>query len=386
MIGGYAGLASLAVGLADGFKISSEQGSAMSYFAKRYHPPGTRPGTLAVAGAPAPVPPKLHLIDYTDTEWEEIEGVNPEACRAYLDRDSITWIHVQGGADPETLNQLGEAFGLHDLALEDIVNSGQRPKIEAYGEQLFLILSHPLLEAGFAGTEQVSLFLGTNMVFSFHGGEHDPFEPVRARLRRHTGKIRAQEAGYLLYALVDLVIDHSFPVLERFGLELEDLEEELLERPSKETLRRLHELKRNLLLLRRMLWPEREVLSHLTRNEEYPFSHEVRLYFRDCYDHVIQIIDLLETYRDMTTGMLDLYLSSTSNRLNEIMRVLTVIATIFIPLTFITGVYGMNFGSNDGSPWAMPELHWYYGYPLIWLVMIAIGGGLAYLFKRKNWF
>jgi magnesium transporter len=358
----------------------------MSYFVKRYHPPGTRPGTLTGAGVPTLARPRLHLIDYTDTEWEEIEDIPTEACRAYLDRDSITWIHVQGDADAETLRQLGESFGLHPLALEDIVNSGQRPKIESYEGQLFLILSHPMLETDFAGTEQVSLFLDTNMVFSFHGGEHDPFEPVRARLRRHTGWVRTRGPEYLLYTLIDLVIDHCFPVLERFGSELEELEEELLNQPDRETLRRLHELRRNLLLLRRMLWPEREVLHQLTRNEEYPLDNEVRLYFRDCYDHAIQIIDLLETYRDMTTGMLDLYLSSTSNRLNETMRVLTVIATVFIPLTFITGVYGMNFGGNDGSPWAMPELHWYYGYPLVWVVMIAVGGGLAYLFKRKNWF
>ena len=358
----------------------------MGYFTKRYHPPGTRPGTLTAPGKTAVAPPRIHLFDYTATELEEIEDIAPGACRVYLDRPTITWIHVQGDADPDTLEALGGAFGLHELALEDIVNSGQRPKTELYDEQLFIVLSHPVLDDDYAGTEQVSLFLGPNVVFSFHAGTHDPFDPVRKRLRKHAGSLRTKGRDYLLYALVDLVIDQCFPVLERFGSELEELEDQLLAAPTKDTLRRLHELRRDALLLRRMLWPEREVLNDLTRNEEYPIADDIKLYFRDCYDHIIQVMDLLETYRDMTTGMLDLYLSSVSNRLNEIMRVLTVIATIFIPLTFIVGVYGMNFGNKNPSPWAMPELNWYYGYPLIWGLMIAIGGGLLYLFKRKGWF
>ena len=358
----------------------------MSYFTKRYHPPGTHPGTLLHEGVPAPTPPRISLIDYSDTVLEEVPDITPEQCLAYLDRPTISWIHVQGDADAETLRQLGASFNLHKLALEDIVNSGQRPKCELYEGQLFTILSHPILEDDYGGTEQVSLFLGTNVVFSFHEGKHDPFEPVRKRLRRHAGRIRRERPDYLLYALIDLVIDQSFPVLERFGLELEEVEEELLEAPTKETMRRLHELKRDALLLRRMLWPQRDVINRLVRDEEYPIGEEIKPYFRDCYDHTMQIMDLLETYRDMTTGMLDLYLSSVSNRLNETMRVLTVIATIFIPLTFVVGVYGMNFGSKSDSPWNMPELNWYYGYPLIWLVMIAIGGGLLYLFRRRGWF
>jgi magnesium transporter len=358
----------------------------MSYFTKRYHPPGTRPGTLRLPEGPPSVLPRLSLIDYSDTEFQEISDIAPEACRAYLERLTVTWIHVQGDADPDTLKQLGEAFALHELALEDIINSGQRPKTELYDEQLFIILSHPILEDDYAGTEQVSLFLWDNMVFSFHDGKHDPFEPVRKRLRKHAGSIRTRGSDYLLYTLADLVIDQSFPVLERFASELEELEEALLVSPGKESLRRLHELKRNALLLRSMLWPQRDVLNQLMHVEDYPIGEEVKPYFRDCYDHTIQIMDLLETYRDMTTGMLDLYLSSVSNHLNESMRMLTVIATIFIPLTFIAGVYGMNFGSQSDSPWAMPELGWYYGYPLIWLVMIAIGGGLLYLFRRKGWF
>lgn len=356
----------------------------MSYFTKRYHPPGTRPGTLTAAERPLS-PPRIRLIDYSDTELEILDDIRPEACQPYLERDSITWIHVQGDADAHTLQELGGIFGLHDLALEDIINSGQRPKTEIYDEQLFVILSHPVFEDGHTATEQVSLFMGPNMVFSFHSGVHDPFDPVRKRLRKHAGHIRSRGSDYLLYALVDLVIDQCFPVLERFANELEILEEELLARPGREVLRRLHRLKRDALLLRRMLWPQREVINRLVREEEYAIRNDTRIYLRDCYDHTVQVMDLLETYRDMTTSMLDLYLSSVSNRLNETMRVLTVIATIFIPLTFITGVYGMNFSHPD-SPWSMPELHWYYSYPLVWLIMIAIGIGLFLLFKRKGWF
>ncbi|MDF1530412.1 MAG: magnesium/cobalt transporter CorA [Sedimenticola sp.] len=358
----------------------------MSFFTKRYHPPGTRPGTLTQAQKTNPRPPRISLIDYSDTELEELVDISPEECQRCLERPTTTWIHVQGDPNAEMLKELGKSFGLHELALEDIINSGQRPKTEQYDTQLFIILSHPIFDDDYSGTEQVSLFMGDNVVFSFHEGTHDPFEPVRKRLRKHAGRLRTKGTDYLLYALIDLVIDQSFPVLERFGSELEELEEQLLEEPSKETMRRLHELKRDGLLLRRMLWPQREVLNNLMREEELQIKDDVKLYFRDCYDHTIQIMELFETYRDMTTGMLDLYLSSVSNRLNETMRVLTVIATIFIPLTFIAGVYGMNFGSKTESPWAMPELNWYYGYPMIWALMISVGIGLLYFFKRKGWF
>jgi magnesium transporter len=358
----------------------------MRYFPKRYHPPGTRPGTLSRAGIAQPTPPRISLINFSDSEFEEVLDIPAEACHEYFDRPTTTWIHVQGDPNLETLTQLGAAFGLHELALEDIVNSGQRPKIELYDGQLFVILSHPVLDDDNASIEQVSLFLGSNFTVSFHAGTHDPFELVRKRLRNHSGRLRSSGATYLFYTLVDLVIDQSFPVLERFGTELEELEDALLEQPTKDTLHQLHKLKRDALLLRRMLWPQREVLNALIRDDDYPFEEEIKLYFRDCYDHTIQVMDLLETYRDMTTSMLDLYISSTSNRLNEIMRVLTVIATIFIPLTFIVGVYGMNFSNNSKSPWAMPELNSYYGYPITWGVMIAVAGGLLYLFKRNGWF
>jgi magnesium transporter len=248
-------------------------------------------------------------------------------------------------------------------------------------------MAHPLLEPDgrTVRIQQVSLFLGDQYVISFHHGKADPFEPVRKRLRSHIGRLRERGADSLLQALIDLVIDSGFPVLERVSDALADLEEEMLETPTSEHLRHLYELKRTLVFLRRMLWPQREVVNRLVRGELSRISESTRIYFSDCYDHTIQIMDLVESYRDMATGLLDVYLSSVSYRMNEIMRVLTVISTIFIPLTFLTGVYGMNFG-NDNSPWAMPELRWYYGYPLVWLVIIVIAVGMLAYFRRRKWF
>jgi magnesium transporter len=358
----------------------------MTYFTKRYHPPGTSPGTLIKRDKLQQTPLRILLTDYTDSDYSEQELTRPEECAVYLQRDTVTWIHVQGHAEPDTLRGLGEAFGLHQLALEDVINAGQRPKVDDYKDQLFVVMSHPVIDAGDANVkmDQLSLFIGHNFVISFHPGENDPFTLVRKRLSDHVGRIRGRGADYLLYALIDVVIDEGFPVLERLGDEVEALEEELLDTPSKTSLRRLHQLKRTLVILRRMLWPQRDVLNSLVRGDSGLIADENMVYYRDCYDHTIQILDLIETYRDMATGLLDIYLSSTSYRLNEIMRVLTMIATIFIPLTFVVGVYGMNFG-NEHSPWAMPELRWYYGYPLVWLVMILIIAGMLVYFRRKKW-
>ena len=359
----------------------------MTYFNKHYHPPGTSPGTLIQREKIEKVSPKILLTDYTDSEYTEQELASPEECRTYLERETITWIHVQGDVEPDTMRQLGKLFGLHPLALEDVINTGQRPKMDSYKEQLFVVMAHPLISAGGTNVKlaQLSLFVGHNYVISFHPGADDPFEPVRQRLRNLVGRIRGRGADYLLYALLDMVIDEGYPVLEWLGDAIEKLEEELLDVPTNSSLHRLHHLKRTMLILRRMLWPQREVLNSLVRDESEFILDENKPYYRDCYDHTIQIMDLIETYRDMVTGLLDVYLSSVSYRLNEIMRVLTIIATIFIPLTFIVGVYGMNF-ANDQSPWAMPELHWYFGYPLVWLVMIGIVTGMMIYFKRKKWF
>ena len=358
----------------------------MAYFPKRYHPPGTAPGTLHPGERIKGAPLRISLTDYTDSEFTELVLLDPEESRVYLDRDTVTWIHVQGDAEPEILRQLGKLFGLHHLALEDVINTGQRPKVDDYTEQLFVVMAHPMIEDDSKDLkmQQLSIFVGRNFVVSFHPGAIDPFEPVRQRLRDHAGRIRARGPDYLLYALIDLVIDEGFPVLEILDDEIEQLEEQLLDSPTRDSLHQLHHLKRTMLIVRRMLWPQREVLNSLVRDESGLIAEENQVYYRDCYDHTIQIMDLIETYRDMVAGLLDIYLSSVSYRLNEIMRVLTIIATIFIPLTFIVGVYGMNFANGD-SPWAMPELHWYYGYPLVWLLMIGILVGMLAFFRRKKW-
>jgi len=359
----------------------------MGYFTKRYHAPGTSPGTLAPPEKAGRAPLRILLTDYTGSEFVEQELVSADECRAYLERESITWIHVQGDAEAETMRQIGQLFGLHHLALEDVINTGQRPKLDDFQGQLFIALAHPGIDSEHAEIRmrQLSLFAGHNYVISFHPGRDDPFAPVRQRLRNGVGHIRSRGSDYLLYALIDLVIDEGFPVLEWLGDQIEQLEEQLLEAPTRGGLHRLHQLRRTLAILRRMLWPQREVANRLLRGDTPLIREENKIYYSDCYDHSIQIMDLVETYRDLVTSLLDVYLSSVSYRLNEVMRVLTVIATIFIPLTFIAGVYGMNF-SHPGSPWAMPELHWYYGYPLIWLLMIAIAAGMLLYFRHRKWF
>lgn len=355
----------------------------MGFFNKAYHPPGTAPGTL-VEHAETPRPARISLVDYTPEEFIEREVAVPADCQPYLKRKSVTWIHVQGDVPADTLRNLGELIELHPLALEDVMNSGQRPKLDHYDDQDFIAMNLPGFCNSGIVSQQVSLFFGSDYIISFSNAEADPFEPVRRRLRSSNGLFRTRGADYLLYSLIDVIIDAGFPLLDSLGETLEELEAELLDKPKQETLGRIHEMKRELLLLRRSLWPQREVVNALLRPEHTLISDETRVYLRDCYDHTVHIMDLLETYRDMATGMLEVYLSSVSNRTNEIMRVLTIIATLFIPLTFIVGVYGMNF-SHDTSPWAMPELRWYYGYPLIWVVMLAVAGGLLYFFKRRHW-
>lgn len=327
------------------------------------------------------------MIEYDTGYLEEFPDVAIDECRRFLESPTITWIHVQGQPSADILRTLAECFAIHPLALEDILNTGQRPKLEMYEDQYFLVLGLPCLADARVCVEQVSLFLGENYVVSFHAGENDPFEPVRKRLRESKNRIRTRQADYLLYALVDRIIDQGFPVLEDISERIENLEVELLEHPGRQTLNSIHQLRRDLLLLRRLFWPQREVVNLLMREGGAPIREETQLYLRDCYDHGVQILDLLESYRDLSAGMLDVYLSSTSHRLNEIMRLLTVISTIFIPLTFIVGLYGMNFGRDlPRSPWAMPELDWYYGYPLVWLIMIGVAVAMVVYFKYRRWF
>lgn len=355
---------------------------------KRHHKheaPGTPPGTLPEPEAGVRAPLSIRMVDYTTEEVLDRELTDPTDCLPYLERPTRTWIHVQGPAEADTLRELGRIFDLHPLALEDVILGDQRPKAERYEAQLFMVLADPEVREGRVQVHQVSLFLGDRFVISFHTGPEDPFGLVRTRIRHPEGRMRSRGPDYMFYALADLIIDRGFPALQALGDRIEDLEDELLDRPSRHVPRALQAVKRDLLTLRRTLWPQREAINALLRDEGGLVTADTRVYLRDCYDHTIQVMDLVESHRDVTAGMLDIYLSSVSNRLNEVMRVLTVIATIFIPLTFITGLYGMNFESPN-SPWDMPELHWYWGYPYALGLMLVVAVGMLVYFKRKGWF
>ncbi len=357
----------------------------MADLIKRYHPPGTPPGTLTRRERRKPTATRIALVSYDESRLEEFDDATPAQCARYRGLPSTTWIHVSGHPEVEQLRELGQLLGLHPLALEDVFNTGQRPKTEWFDDQLFVIVSLPVAKERSVRTEQFSVFLADNLVVSFHESAVEVIEPVRQRLREHGSWLRGRKADALLYALLDLVIDHGFPVLEQLGEQIEILEAEILRSSGPHSLNTLHRLKRNLLTLRRMLWPQREVLNRLMAEGRTLVSAPTKIYLRDCYDHTIQIMDLIETYRDMAASLLDVYLSSVSNRLNETMRVLTVIATIFIPPTFFASVYGMNF-DRGASAWNMPELGWAYGYPALWAVMLATMVGLLVYFKRKRWF
>ena len=357
----------------------------MTYFDKNYHPPGTSPGTLVDHEEGNFETDPIHLIDYTANTFTEKEFATTDESQPYLSNESVTWLHLQGLIQADTIKHIGNLFKLPPLAMEDVLNKGQRPKVEEYDNLQFIVMSMPINVNGELTIEQVSIFLGENYIISFHSGNHDPFEPLRNRLRKESGRIRSLGADYLIYCILDLVIDQGYPILENLGESIESIEEKLLASSfEKTTLSEIHYIRRELLLLRRNLWPQREVLNNLLRNGNALIQEGTSIYLRDCYDHTIQILDLIENYREMAASLIDIYISSTSQRLNEIMRVLTMIATIFIPLTFIVGVYGMNF-SNPDSPWSMPELRWYYGYPFVVGVMIAIVVGMIFYFKRKDW-
>jgi len=356
----------------------------MAFFTKRFHPPGTPPGTLTVTPEAESTAPHIHLIDYNATDITIYDDVAASDCRPFLQRDSITWVHVQGQITEALLNELGDIFQLHSLALEDVSNRGQRPKIEAFDDQLFGIMSLPLMKADIIKVQQVSFFLSSTFLVSFCEGDSATFEPVIKRLQDNGSRLRSRGADFLLYSLLDIIIDQGFPVLESFGMQLEEMEDQILEAADNETLSNIHLVKRELILLRRMLWPQREVINQLLHDEHTLIQEDTLIYLRDCYDHTIQVMDLLETYRDMTGSMLDIYLSNINNRMNEIMKVLTVISTIFIPLTFITGVYGMNF-DRTASSWSMPELSWPLGYLLVWFVMLSISALMLAFFRRRGW-
>lgn len=351
---------------------------------RRYHTPGTAPGTLA-SGDPEPAAVHLRLVSYTQTDFDDSVLASLAECPLPDETEALLWLQLNGRPGADLLRDLGQRFGLHDLALEDVLNTGQRPKAEIYGEHLFLVLGLPVIREGRLQVLQVSLFAGPGFLICFFPQAEDPFEPIRHRARPpNNSLLRSRGVDYLLYAMIDLIVDSAFPVLEQTGDLIETLEELLLERPDRNTLADIHRLRRELLLLRHTLWPQREVVATLMRGDMALIEDRTGLYLRDCYDHAVQVLELQESYREMTASLLEVYLSSISHHTNEVMRVLTIIATIFIPLTFIVGIYGMNF-SHEGSPWAMPELYWYYGYPIVWGVMLAVVVGLLCYFRHRKW-
>ncbi|MBI3547231.1 MAG: magnesium/cobalt transporter CorA [Gammaproteobacteria bacterium] len=347
---------------------------------KRSRKAGMPPGTLIYLGDDKSTATRITLLHYAGQQVVEKEIQTAEECQVFLDTPGVCWISVTGVHEVEKLAPFGKVFNLHPLVLEDVLNTDQRPKLEDYGEYIYIVLRQLKNSSPSNGivTEQISLVLGRNFVISFLESESEIFKPVKERILQTRGRICNQGADYLAYALMDMVVDNYFSIFENLGERIEELEELLISKPAPEQMRNLHALKRELLSLRKSVWPLREVLSALQRGESTLIQKETGLYLRDVYDHTIQVIDTLETYRDMLSGMLDIYLSSLSNRLNQVMKVLTVVSTIFMPLTFIAGVYGMNFHN-------MPELGWRWGYPTVLLLMAAIAAGMLIFFRRKKW-
>jgi magnesium transporter len=360
-----------------------EDDSYVDYF---YDDPGVPPGTLDLEpDAPAP---DIILIDYNETVATRVKLSNPSDIAPYLDTESVSWIDLLGLGNNETWRQMGEVLNLHPIAQEDVVNVPQRPKVVEYPNQLIIIalmvMIHPELES--LHREQVSLILGKNYLVTVQEEpDYDCFDPVRDRIRKAQGPIRQNKADYLAYSLLDAIIDGFFPVLEFYGERIEELEDEVVENPTRKTLEKIYDIRRELLNLRRAVWPQRDAINRLIRDGNDLISPEVRIYLRDCYDHLIQVMDMVETYRELTSGLMDVYLSSVSNKMNEVMKFLTVMSTIFIPLTFVAGVYGMNF-NTEKSPFNMPELNWYWGYIFFWTMMIAIAASLIFFFWRRGWF
>jgi magnesium transporter len=348
--------------------------------------PGAMPGTLTIE-RDAP-PPVITLIDYDEDHANRKTITAPEECSEHLDTETVSWVDVKGLGSEQILQGIGTVFGLHPLVLEDVVNVPQRPKVEEYNNQLLVIARMVNLREAGRGfiSEQVSFILGKNYLLTVQEEpEYDCFGPVQDRIRLSKGNIRKHGADYLTYSLLDAVIDGFFPVLESYSEILEELEDEVVFAPTRQTLGKIHKIKRELLALRRAIWPQRDAINTLIRDGSSLISEEVRVYLRDCYDHTVQVLDMVETYREVAASLMDVYLSSVGNRMNEVMKLLTVISSIFIPLTFIAGVYGMNFDTS-ASPWNMPELEWSWGYPICLLLMGAIAGALIMYFQKLGWF
>lgn len=342
--------------------------------------PGTAPGTIH--SDPNAEATKIRVMAYTPSALHDAELQSVGQLKPLLQHWPVVWVDITGLDTAATIKELGELFGLHPLALEDVVNVHQRAKVERYQEHLFIVarMCNPEDQVR---TEQISLFLKPGVLLTFQERAGDCWDPVRDRLRQARGRVRSSEADYLAYALIDSIVDSYFPIVDQLSDLLDALDEDVTRQAHQSQMHRVHDLRGLLLALRRSIRPHREMINELTREDMSLVSAETRVFFRDCYDHVIQVIDMVDTYRELTADVRDFYLSSVSNRMNEIMKVLTIIATIFMPLSFIAGVYGMNF--NTDSPWNMPELNWRLGYPLALTVMLLTALGFLWFFKRRGW-
>lgn len=344
-------------------------------------PPGTVPGTLVAQPDAEAEPVQIRMISYDPDRIEERSVRAADIPSLAVPDRGVLWLDIWGISDPGVVKAVGDRFGFHPLALEDVLNVPQRPKVDRYEGHLLVVLREVPYRMP---SEQMSLFLADRVVVTFQERPGDPFDPIRDRLRRGLGSIRSQRADYLLYLLCDAVVDSLFPTLEKLGDEVESLEETVIRSPSPEMLREIRGVKRLLLEVRRSAWPARDAVNELLREESGLITPGTRVFLRDCYDHTIQVMDMVETFREMASNLVDEYISSVSHRMNEIMKVLTIVATIFIPLTFIAGIYGMNF-DPQASPYNMPELGWRYGYPAVLAVMAAAAAGMLLYFRRKKW-
>jgi magnesium transporter len=340
---------------------------------------GMAPGTLMHIGKRKIDSVHLSILNYDETGFEETDIKSIEESFLYKDKASVTWLSIDGLHDVDVIEKVGNEFDLHPLILEDILHTNQRPKMDDFENYLFIVArilhyddtSHKII------SEQLSLVLWKNIIMSFRETMGDIFDPLKERIRKDKGRIRKMGPDYLLYSILDTVVDNYLIVLENLGERIEELEERLITKPDPDTLESIHNFKRELIFLKKSLWPLRDLVSTLERGECGLIQEKTTVFFKDVYDHTIHIIDTMETYRDLASGMMDVFLTSVSNRMNEVMKMLTVIATIFIPLTFLAGVYGMNFTN-------MPELTWHYGYYIIWVIMIIVGISMWIWFKRKR--
>lgn len=340
---------------------------------------GLPPGTIIYSGEDQTAKVKITLLEYNEKEFIEKEFTDFDECLLHVKTDMIKWINVDGVHNTELIQKIGEKFNIHTLTLEDIANTDQRPKFEEYDNYMASIMKMLSYTTETHAEQLTILLLENNTVLSFQEAEGgDAFDIIRARIRSGKGRVRKMGADYLAYCLIDAVVDLYFVILEKIGDRIEVLEEELIQDPSRETMKILHGMKREMIFLRKAVWPMRELIANFDRSESKLIKKPTRLFLRDLYDHTIRVIDTVETYRDLLSGMMDVYLSSVSNRMNEVMKVLTIITTIFIPLSFIAGIYGMNFDN-------LPELHWKYSYFVLWGVMISVAVGMVFYFKKRKW-